>query len=53
MGLSKSHLPNLHTQGLIQYHLLGNKKQIKLYKKSDVLTLIEDGYGHRSYYEHE
>lgn len=45
MGMHKSHISNLSTQGLIQPISFGTKHQIKLYKKSEVIKLIEDGYG--------
>ncbi|MEB3768176.1 TniQ family protein [Acinetobacter sp. MD2] len=45
MGMHKSHISNLSTQGFIQPISLGTKHQIKLYKKSEVIKLIEDGYG--------
>lgn len=45
MGMHKSHISNLSTQGLIQPSSFGTKHQIKLYKKSEVIKLIENGYG--------
>lgn len=45
MGMHKSHISNLSTQGLIQPISFGKRYQIKLYKKSEVIKLIEDGYG--------
>lgn len=45
MGMHKSHISNLSTQGLIQPNSFGTKHQIKLYKKSEVIKLIEDSYG--------
>lgn len=45
MGMHKSHISNLSTQGLIQPISFGKKYQIKLYRKSEVMKLIKDGYG--------
>lgn len=45
MGMHKSHISNLSTQGFIQPISFGTRHQIKLYKKSEVIKLIEDGYG--------
>ena len=45
MGMHKSHISNLSTQGLIYPISFGKRYQIKLYKKSQVIKLIEDGYG--------
>lgn len=45
MGMHKSHISNLQTQGLIKPLLFGEQHQIKLYKKTHVLKLIKEGYG--------
>lgn len=45
LGMHKSHVANLESQGLIEPVYFGTPKIIKLFKREDVLKLKELGYG--------
>lgn len=45
LGMHKSHVTNLESQGLIEPVYFGTPKIIKLFKREDVLKLKELGYG--------
>ncbi|WP_151810624.1 TniQ family protein [Acinetobacter bereziniae] len=45
LGMHKSHVTNLESQGLIEPVYLGTPKIIKLFKRKDIINLKELGYG--------
>ncbi|MCT9370199.1 TniQ family protein [Acinetobacter baumannii] len=45
LGMHKSHVTNLESQGLIEPVYFGTPKIIKLFKREDVIKLKELGYG--------